>query len=34
MIEEQIYDGDVLIVDKSLQVKHNSIAILITMDNL
>ena len=28
MIEEHIYDGDVLIVDKSLQVKHNSIAIL------
>ena len=28
MIEEQIYDGDVLIVDKSLHVKHNSIAVL------
>ena len=28
MIEEHIYDGDVLIVDKSLQVKHNSVAIL------
>tara|TARA_B100000035_G_C20822989_1_gene475112 strand:+ start:201 stop:605 length:405 start_codon:yes stop_codon:yes gene_type:complete len=28
MIEEQIYDGDVLIVDKGLQVKNNSIAIL------
>ena len=28
MIEEHIYDGDVLIVDKGLQVKHNSIAIL------
>ena len=28
MIEEQIYDGDVLIVDKGLQVKNNLAAIL------
>ena len=28
MIEDHIYDGDVLIVDKSLNVKHNSVAVL------
>jgi DNA polymerase V len=28
MVEDNIYDGDVLIVDKSLNIKHNSIAIL------
>ena len=28
MVEERVYDGDVLIVDKSLNVKHNSVAVL------
>ena len=28
MVEENIYDGDVLIVDKSLNIKHASIAVL------
>ena len=28
MVEDNIYDGDVLIVDKSLNVKHNSVAVL------
>ena len=28
MVEDHIYDGDVLIVDKSLNVKHNSVAVL------
>ena len=28
MVDDHIYDGDVLIVDKSLNVKHNSVAVL------
>ncbi len=28
MVEDNIHDGDVLIVDKSLNIQHNSIAVL------
>ena len=28
MVEDNIHDGDVLIVDKSLNIRHNSIAVL------